>query len=169
MAAPRPFRLRILDNLTAALRAVNPTAGYHHDLAEAVFRGRSMYGEGDPVPMVSILESPNNDDSLLPSSGGASSVVRWNLLVQGFVDDDRHHPSDPAHFLMADVKRALQAERKRGGGPRPPDILSMGPRITELLISPGVVRPADEHVSDKANFWLPVTIVFAENMDDPYQ
>lgn len=167
MANTDPFRLRVLKNLTEALKQITPANGYVNDVSGSVFRGRLMFGEGDPLPLVSILEAPIPDVPIQTPAGGRSNSTTWSLLIQGFIEDDFQNPTDPAHLLLADVKRALVAERAKDRE-RPPNILSMGGRVTNLEIGAGVVRPPEEHVAEAANFWLSVTITLVEKLDDPY-
>jgi len=176
MAEDRPFRLRVLDALTERLRSVTPAAGYRHDLSNSVYRGRSVYGPDDLVDgfLVSILEAPLPDTPMPAPNGSGEWVGPWELFIQGFIDDDHDHPTDPAHFLMADVKKALAVERKRmrekapGSSAPKNNLLGMNGRVTELSIGACVVRPAEEHVSELANFLLSISLTIAENMDDPY-
>ena len=161
---PDPFRLRVLKALTAALEEVTPANGYEFDLSGKVFRGRDTFGDRDPLPLISILEPIEEQPQLAaPQSSGQSSGP-WELLVQGFVEDDFNHPSDPAHRLMAEVKKRLIQERVRE---RQYNILGMGGKVTDLRISHGIVRPPDD-ISGKAYFWLRVTMVVVENLLDPY-
>lgn len=170
MAYDRPFRLRVLDALTDCLRNITPANGYAHDLSSAVFRGRAMFGDDDPLPMVSILEPPVAPDQI--ASSLADSAGGWDLLVQGFVQDDRLNPTDPAYLLLADVKRALALEQVRREG-RMPNPLGMGGgagsgnEVTGIDIGAGVVRPADD-VSAKAYFWLTLTLQVVEDPENPY-
>ena len=165
----RPFRLRVLDGLTDCLAAIAAEEGvYTYTLANAVFRGRNLFGDDDPETMVSILEPPIGEDQLTAGEDGTSSTGAWVLHVQGFVKDDHDNPTDPAHFLMADCKRALILQRQRvyekGAGQ---NILGMEGRVTDIKVGSGVVRPPDE-VSDKAYFWLPITLGLVEDLDDPF-
>lgn len=168
-----PFRLRVLKGLTGAITKVTPANGYKHDLSKSVFRGRSIYGESDPLPMISILEPPIPLEVIMGKADNTKSTGNWELLIQGFIDDDRENPSDPAYHLMGEVKRALVAEKERSRGM---NIFGMGPqgdlgpsenRVLDLLIGQGSVRPADE-VSAKGYFWLTITLKLAENLRDPY-
>lgn len=159
-----PFRLRILKALTEALEEINPDNGYTHDLRGSVFRGRDIFGEGDPLPMVSILEAVDEKAQLAPPKAGGTQAGPWELLIQGFLDDDLLHPTDPAHRLMAEVKKRLAQEKVRE---RQRNILGMGGKVADLNISPGVVRPPDED-SAKAYFWLRLTLEVVENLLDPY-
>jgi hypothetical protein len=159
-----PFRLRVLQSLTTVLEGIAPLNGYAHDLTGRVFRGRDIFGEDDPVPMVCILEAVEEKPQLASPQSSGESAGPWELQIQGFVEDDRMNPTDPAHRLMAEVKKRLIEERTRE---RQRNILGMGGRITELKISHGVVRPADE-ISGKAYFWLRLTLGLVENLLDPY-
>lgn len=172
----RPFRLRVLDALTASLEGISVAAGYQHDLAGAVFRGRAWFTENqDPLPMISILEQPSPADLVaVPPSAAVTNVVDYTLLIQGFVRDDAVHPTDPAYLLLADVKRKLAAERKvRATGSHRPDPFGLNPtgkapnRIEELRIGAGVVRPADD-VSANAYFWLMLVLRLVENDENPF-
>lgn len=159
-----PFRLRVLKALSAALEEINPDNGYSFDMRNNVFRGRDMFGDSDPVPMISILEAIDEKAQIPSPEGGHQSTGPWELLIQGFLDDDLRHPTDPAHALLAEVKKRLVQERVRE---RQRNILGMGGKVTELRLSHGVVRPPDED-SAKAYFWLRLTLVLVENLQDPY-
>lgn len=170
MAYTEPFRLRVLKSLTAALEEISVANGYHYDLCGAVFRGRDTFGDTDPLPMVSILESILEKDQLPPPVAAGKSSGPWELLLQGWTVDDEDNPTDPGQYLMADVKQRLAIEtRRRYQDPnrRGFDPLGMGGMITELRFSTGVVRPADE-VSSKAYFWLKLEIHMVENLLEPY-
>lgn len=166
-----PFRLRVLQALTSALREITLANGYSHDLSTNVFRGRTLYGEGDPLPLVSVLEAPQPPDELLLSADAAVAAGDWRLIVQGFVQDDPENPTDPAYRLEADVRLRLARERKRrvDGFPAPlgfPD--GEGGAVTALTIGRPVVRPADDEVSSNAFFWIPVTLRLVEDDDAPF-
>jgi len=149
-----PARLQVQKALTAALREITPGNGYAHDLSDAVFRGRRLYASSDPLPMVSILEVPLPPDQRDAPLGAGARSGRWELVVQGFVKDDPLNPTDPAHYLMHDVKKRLADEMDAG---RSYDdvrgFLGLPSVITDMQIGTGVVRPPDE-VSAKAYFWL---------------
>ena len=100
-----PFRLRVLKALTATLETISTANGYQHDLNGKVFRGRAVFGNSDPLPMISILEaiSPQSESGMAPTDG--QQIENWELLIQGFVEDDEQNPTDPAYYLLADVKQ----------------------------------------------------------------
>lgn len=161
-----PTRLKILKAITAALLEIAPANGYVTDLAtkKAVFRGRIIFGEKDPLPMVSLLEVPIPSDQIVNPKDGTAAHATWDLLVQGFVQDDKSHPTDPAHAVLADVKKRLVIEKRRVNSAAG----AFGfPIITDVTIGPGTIRPPDE-LSSKAYFWLALTINFAEDLFDPY-
>lgn len=158
-----PFRLRVLKALTAAIQEITPANGYKHNLSAAVFRGRDLFSDDDPVPMVSILEGPDEERQLVGPAESSLNAGKWPLLIQGFVDDDIQNPTDPAHYLLADVKQRLAVEcRKRR------DILGMGGLVDKLEFSPGVVRPPDA-ISGKAYFWLRLDLTLVEDTYRPYE
>jgi hypothetical protein len=160
---PDPFRLKVLKALTAALEEISVAGGYQTDLAGRVYRGRIIFGERDPIPMVSILEVPLPLDQLVSPRDSKDLAGGWDLMIQGFVEDDFRNPTDPAHVLMADVKRRLAQEKRRVN-----DGTAFGMReISNIRIGPGVVRPPDE-VSAKAYFWLSLVIDMVEDLADPF-
>lgn len=170
-----PFRLKVLMALTTALEGINPDNGFEFDMRPTtkqggrvqrkVFRGRGKYGRNDPIPMLSILEVPIPQDAVTTRGDNTLSTGAWELLIQGFCDDDLDDPSDPAQAFMAEVKALLVREKRRERGH---NILGMGGRISELYIGQGSVRPADE-ASDKGFFWLTLTLRIVENLEDPYE
>ena len=165
MTYDMPFKLRVMHALTQALQEITPANGYEHDLSAAVFRGRLAFGDDDPIPMVSILEAPLPLEQKLAGNDGTASKGGWNLLIQGFVRDDKVNPTDPGHYLMADVRKriALLRKPKRGS-----DILGMAGNVTDLRIGPGVVRPPGDDVSSKAYFWMTLTLDLVEDLEKPY-
>lgn len=170
--ATEPLRIRILKNLTALLQTISTANGYHTELDGNVFRGRSVFGDDDPLPMVSILEAPIPLDQALTPEGSAYGQGGWELVIQGFVVDDPENPTDPAHYFLADVRQCLAIESRKasqGAGPDIPanGILGLGSEITRLGLGQGVVRPSDE-ISAKAYFWLIIALQLVEDVADPY-
>lgn len=163
-----PIRLEIQKRLSDAIQEITIANGYLHDLAGAVWRGRNVFGDETPVPAISILEAPIPIDQLPSAKDNENLAGPWELVIQGWVKDDRQNPTDPAHILLADVKRRLALERVKASAFRDEDgILGLGRSVTALYIGPGVVRPPDE-ISSKAYFWLTITLDIAENMAEPY-
>lgn len=159
-----PFRLRVLKALTAALEEITPANGYTFDLAGKVYRGRDIFGNDEEPPFIAILEAIEQDENQPSPQAGGTIKGPWTLQIQGFCPDDRDHPTDPAHAMMAEVKKRLIQERVRE---RQYNILGMEGRVVELRFSQGVVRPPDD-ISASAYFWLRMTLVLVENLLDPY-
>lgn len=165
MTETDPFRLRVLKGLTAGLEEITPGNGYRHNLAGKVFRGRDMFGDDDPEEFVSILEKPvEPEDEVDQHDDDPEGIRRFELIVQGFTKDDPINPTDPGHYLMADVKKRLAAENAKGD-----DHDKFGiKRIWQMRWTGGVVRPPDGVVSDKAFFWLSLTLKLLEDDEDPF-
>lgn len=164
-----PFRLRVLQALTTLLESANPAGGYTFDLNGKVIRGRAYFGEETPLPFISILEAPTALDGVDASTGG-QTTVEWDILLQGFIQDDPVHPTDQAYYLMADIKKALAQERNKKAGPRMGNsnsILNMQGRVDDIVIGSGTVRPADE-ISATSYFWLRVTLKIVEDNSNPF-
>lgn len=172
MPATDPLRLRILKNLTSVLQEIDGTQDWHYDVSAACFRGRVIFGENDPIPMLAILEVPIPAEQQISPPDSGLSAGRWELIIQGFCADDRDNPTDPGHILLADVKKRLAQEKmknkQRLSDPSNMGILGMKNHITDLIIGAGTVRPPDE-LSAKAYFWLAITLQIVENLYDPYE
>ena len=178
----RPLRLELQHRLTELLEGMDTSDGYvidlgsqgepahDGDMTDRVFRGRAVYGTSDPLPMLSILEVPIPLEQNALEANPALTEGDWELMIQGFVRDDKDNPTDPAHILMADVKQclALECERGRDRFADPPGILGLQAAIESIAIAPGVVRPPDE-VSAKAYFWLTITVKLNEDLTKPYR
>ena len=177
-----PFRLRVLKALTASLKEITPANGYQSDLSdftaadglpsERVIRGRDSFGNSDDLPFLSILEDFRPEDQKQGETSGPSGpqgvpgAGEWRLLIQGFVSDDPHHPTDPAYVLAADVIKALVLLKRERY-----NILGLGsvmPCVTKLNFKQPVVRPADGEVSSTSFFFITLTLGLAENLENPF-
>lgn len=158
-------RLRILKAITSVLQGVTPVNGFQHDLSGAVYRGRLIFAEDTLLPAVSLLETLNPDRDMATVGGNVKrrQKDKWHLLVQGWCLDDIHNPTDPAHNLMADVKKRLSRILDDSTA----DYL-LGGLIEEAELEPGVVRPPDE-TSSRAFFYLRLVVHVVEKLDDPYE
>jgi len=156
-------RLEVLKRLTNFLKTITVANGYSHDLSTSVFRGRAVFGTDDPVPLVSILESPRSDIGQF--AGENERKESWGLLIQGWAYDDIDNPTDPAYELMADVEAHLDrltACSPINGQELYPDDYLLGRTIANMRVSSGVVRPPMEGVSSKAFFYLPVSLTLVK-------
>lgn len=153
-------QLDILRALTAHLEGMTVAGGYGFNMQGRVFRGVMQWGAEMPLPCIGIVEAPVPDER--PRTAGHERAFRaedWVLLVQGWVEDDAIHPTDPAYELKAAVEQRLAeviAIDDRKGSPMFPSAYRLGNRINGLTIGPGVVRPPQEKVSAKAFFYLPI-------------
>lgn len=162
--ATEPLRLRILKALTAALQEITIANGYASDLGAHVYRGREYFGDDQPLPMVAILESPDEDfQEPAPRFSGANAGT-WRIFIQGWVEDEMENPTDPAHILMADVKKRLAIEGKLA---LKHNAFGMGGAVDSLAFTPGVVRPPDA-ISGRAYFWVVLHLRVVEDMTNPY-
>jgi hypothetical protein len=167
-----PKRLVLLKAICAHLEAtVRRSRGYNFDLDGRVFRGRTVFGDDEPLPAVSILDSPQPDRETTPDkAAGSVQVEDYPLLVQGWAPEDRTNPTDPAHLLLADVKKALAMlmDPRAPATHRMPVPGAPGGLMIASRISGGVVRPPDA-VSCRAYFFLPYTVTFKESLADPFK
>jgi hypothetical protein len=163
-------RLVILKALTAHLQGITPANGYQHDLSASVYRGRAVFSAETPLPCINIVEALNPDREPSRTSGRLCQKDDWVLLVQGWTDaeDDGEAPTDPAHLLMADVKKRLGVLLKPDGPYNANADHLLGGLVEDILVEPGTVRAPDE-TSSRAYFYLRVVVGVTEYLDDPYR
>jgi hypothetical protein len=150
--------------ISDSIKAIKPDNGFEFDLSEDVYRGRTLIGDDEPIPMVTILEAPIPLEWRFRNGDNVHGTGNWELLVQGFVADDKLNPTDPAHRLMAEVKHVLIEEKRRDRGR---NAFGMGGKVVEVFVGQGAVRPPDL-ASAKAFFWLTLTLKLSEDLDNPY-
>lgn len=180
-------QLLIIKSVTRIIETINPTntdpatgQAYDIDLRGFVLRGVGELGEVDPLPCVTILESPRPIPGTYAE--GEEELVQkqpLTLLLQGFVDDAESGTGDGAYALKAQVEQALSRAQllARGaarGGEFPDDyMLGKGPNgrylATSFTIGTGGVRPPATGVSPTAFFYLPLVIGYAFNPSNPYE
>lgn len=161
-------RLQVLKALTAHLETITLENGYQHALAGRVYRGRAVFGAETPLPCVSILEALNPDRNPREAGAGIQTLDSWILLIQGWTEDGAEaSPTDPAHNLMADVKKALGQLMRDGSPTNPNPSYMLGGMIEGLRVEPGTVRPPDEN-SARSYFYLRAVVEIAESLEDPY-
>lgn len=171
--ADEVLRIRIMKKLQTCLEGIDGAAfGLQDeqnnplvDMAGRVMRGRIIFGDKDPVPMISILEVPIPLDQIVSPPDSTYSNGTWELLIQGFAKDDPDNPTDPAHILMAATKMRLAEEKRKNANFQ---LFGMGNFVTGMRIGAGVVRPPDE-VSAKAYFWLNLSLDIVEDLFDPFE
>lgn len=164
------IKLQVLKALTAHLEGITKANGYQHDLKDKVFRGRSVIGASEQVPMLNILESPSPLDGFYADEQKTLRRDTLVLLVQGWADDDARNPTDPVYPLLADVQRRMSDIVSLDEGtnrPRWPGVYMLKGLISDLDIGQDAVRPAQEGVSAKAFFYMPIRITLPVNLIDP--
>jgi len=167
--ASEVIRLRVLKALSDVLEEVTFTYdGKFYAMVDKVFRGRNRFGPSDPIPLISVLEAPIPLDHIGAPADATVLAPGWELVVQGFAPDDPENPTDPGHVFLAMVMKRLAEERAKANWDSPEEgIFGLGRFVTSMYIGTGVVRPPDE-VSEKAYFWLSITLDLAEDLADPY-
>lgn len=157
-------QLTILKSLTTHLQGITPGNGYEFNLSAAVYRGVTRFGSDQALPFVSILESLRPDPN--PREAGTEKLVRedtWELLVQGWVDENRQFPTDQLYQLKGAVEKRL-AELVTAGNPA----YRLGGLVTKLRIGPGVVRAATPQPGGAEAFYLPLWVFYVINLADPF-
>lgn len=172
-----PLQLAILKNLTTLLETtVDPTVGAAPGatMAGKVFRGRALFSDTEPLPLVSILEGATPDD--VPRLAGRSAsrqAFEWPLLIQGWAENDVQNPTDPVYLLKAEVEKKLalilgQDNGMPGSAQGPYYMLGHHDKgVNRVTIAPGVVRPADGRVSARAFFYFPLVVDLAVDFLNP--
>lgn len=170
------WQLAILKAMTTHLQGITVINGYDFDMADSVFRGRLIYGDDDPSPMISIVEHLSADVTV--GTAGENRIAReetWVLLVQGWLTHKPDNPTDDAYNLKAAVEKRLSEciEQDAQGNPKFPSVYMLGFHkkvITGMAIGPGVVSVAlRAEASNKAFFYLPVGIGLATLISEPFE
>lgn len=166
------FRLRVMKAITDQLKTITPANGYMHDMSDfvdeagrtmpRVSRGRLQFGISDPMPLIAVLEDPRPVESGNAKGGSPLAVNKWRILVQGFVEDDKMNPLDPAYHLSADAISALVQSKADQF-----NILGMGGKITDMKIEAPSHRPGADEVSTNAYFIFGVTLAIVEDLERP--
>ena len=174
-----PFRLRVMKAICDQLKTITIENGYRHNLNDytdsvgrpnqlRVFRGRDLYGDNDPLPMISVLEDFRSKEDEENDPDSRQAQVQGNpltLLIMGFVPNDQNNPLDPAYLLSADVIKCLAKAKVKY------DILGLGsdlPSVDKMIIGAPVHRPADNDVSSVAFFFLKVRLTLIEDLENPF-
>jgi hypothetical protein len=174
-------KLAIMKALTAELEQITPawtdlpaemqgeTCPY--DLTGKVFRGREEFGKEVKVPFIAILEDPRQFNPVL-TDGDLLGDEDWGILIQGFAEDDRTHPTDPAYQFLAWVQMRLSritaAKRNGGRGGIYPDSWRLGALSVDIRYQIPVVRPGKDAVSATAYFYMPISVGTVTDLSMPF-
>lgn len=156
MADTIPFHLRIKTNICEALKQIDGTGGYFHDLGNRVFRGQTMFGEDTVLPFVSLIDTPLQAEELPAPLDFSGQKAEADYIVQGFCVRGDPHPDDPADLLASDIMRVLGAERDKY---RDFNTLNLK-RVLGLRIGQPVVRPPDTHPSEIMCCWIRIGVTY---------
>ncbi len=167
-----PFRLKVMKAVTEHLKTITPANGYMHDMSDftdragrtvtRVSRGRLNFGESDGLPLLVVLEDPRAIDANNAKDENPVAANKMRLLIQGFVEDDKSHPLDPAYQLSADAVSALvKAKSDRF------NVLGMDGKVSALSIGQPIHRPGADEVSTNAYFIFGMTLTLIENLECP--
>ena len=172
------YRLTVLKRLCDLLSQITPANGFEFDLSMAVHRGRTVFGESDVVPMLSIMEATTVGEGIYAGENNTWRKDGWGIILQGWAHNDIVHPSDPAYALMAAVEVQLAkitAVSRSNGEPEWPEfyMLGLGDKdrarlIADFNFGPGIVSGPREQVSSTAFFYMPLSIGLAEKAGQPY-
>ena len=174
-----PIKLQILKAVVDELKSITPTNGYVSNLADfdpgdgvttaRVYRGRAFFGDGDPVPMLSVLEATNGEEVINEMVAEKPlSEYWWPLIIQGWAKDDPENPTDPVYPLLRDVRKCFAKQVKRVAGMNDRRIFGFSSEhITGIRFGGGIVRPANE-ASAYAGFHLLLELCIVDNADEDY-
>lgn len=168
-------QLDVLKRLSDHLAGITPANGYDFDFSDptTVCRGRRVYGDEDPIPLLSIVE--HLDPDIVLNVAGEENFTReenWILLIQGWVDSARQeYPTDEAYQLKAQVEKRLYeliAINPISGNPSFPNSYMLGVKgtVSRLTIGPGIVSGPREGISSKAFFYLPLGVGLVTDLSD---
>lgn len=175
-------KLQIMKSLTEQLEGINPDwtdlppamTGQvcPYDLRGKVFRGRVEFGDEVRNPFIAILEAPRQLDPLAAGAGQLIDDENWTLLIQGFAEEDRKNPSDPAYQFLAWVQMRLAritSEKKNGGrGGEYPLEWRLGGLVANIAYQIPIVRPGKDNVSDTAYFYMPISVGTVTDLTMPF-
>jgi hypothetical protein len=158
-------RLQVLKAITSQLETITIANGYQHDLDGKVHRGRPDYGNETEKPFVSLFEvrpeeNPNRADETVQKD-------QWIIGVQGAVIADTDHPTDPAHNLLADIKKSLAVViRPDYPNSRNPEHMFQG-LIVDMSVDGGICYCPQES-QETAVCVVKLNIQLTENLENPY-
>lgn len=153
-------RLKIMKALTTHLEGM-----VEYDLLGKVWRGRTRPADESKQPFVILFEMPPEDDQ--SQADQRVATMPWYIGVQGYITPDRVHPTDPAHELMAAVKKRLGVLLEDGGASSIPDEWMLGGLVEGIAVDGGMCFE-DGETTNCCFFALKLTLTVVENLGNPY-
>lgn len=159
-------RLTILKAITGQLETILVANGYQHDMNGRVFRGRADFGSETDWPFVGVFEV-RPDDNMNRADDSVQKDL-WTLGIQGVIESDTTHPTDPAHHLLADIRKALGQVLRPDTPVAPNPLYMFGNLIADMTVDGGVTFNPEE-LQRAAVCILKLSINLVETMEDPYE
>lgn len=152
-------RLQILKALTSHLEGVT---GY--DISGKVWRGRNRPADESYSPFIILFEMPPEDEDRADTS---VSKMPWMIGIQGYIEPDDRHLTDPAHNFMAAVKERLGALLDDGGANMPPPEFMLNGLVEDIEVDGGMVFSPDE-TTNMCFFAMKLTLTITEDLANPW-
>lgn len=156
---PDSKRLQVLKALTTLLETIP-----EYSLAGKVWRGRTRISDESEKPCLVIFEQPPEEEK---RADGNTKSMPWYIAIQGFIEPDPIHPTDPAHQLMAAVKLKLSEVLDTGGAHAPGPNYMFGNLIGDLVVDGGMAFAPDD-TTNCCFFGLKLTVTITETLGEIY-
>lgn len=153
-------RLAILKALTEHLEA---TPGY--ELGGNVWRGRNRPANESKPPFIILFEMPPEFEERTDQQ---TQQMPWYIGIQGYVEPDRNHITDPAHQLMAAVKQQIAKLLDDGGAGSVPPEYHLNGLVEDIRVDGGMCFAPDE-TTDCCFFAMKLTFTIVEDLENPYE
>ncbi len=158
-------RLRVMKALSTLLGNITIINGFQQTVV-SVARGRSDFGSESAWPLIGIFEVRPED---LPIN--ADETVQkdvWVLGVQGVIQADHSNPTDPAHNLLADIKKSIGSVLLRGDPGNRNLNYMFGDLVVDMKVDGGITfSPVEQQGCAVCLVKLSITI--QENLENPYE
>ncbi|MDC8457823.1 hypothetical protein [Marinobacter sp. DS40M6] len=152
-------RLTILKALTEHLEATPDYA-----LTGKVWRGRNRPAQESHQPFLILFEMPPEFEE---RADRQVQKMPWYIGIQGYVEPDKTHPTDPAHQFMAAIKQQIGKLLDDGGAQSPPPEYMLNDLVEDIRLDGGMCFEPDE-TTNCCFFAMKLTLTVVENLGDPY-
>ena len=165
-------RYAVIKAIADHLKTVTVANGFTYDLSNSVYIGRRVFGDTEPMPLVTLLEIPDIQIPGTRPESGAVQTGEWEFFVQGSIKaTDPLNPTVDAYTFMADVTKALSDIVNPANDPKhgttPKAIYLVGGKVIKFDIGGFHVRQSDEAPS-QSNFYLRIRTQVVERLINPY-